>query len=248
MKPLREDDIQVLSDIEHVLKRPGMYCGNVNEEIYPTYIYENNKIVLKDIPQIPALLKLFDEIVSNSIDEAIRTSFKYATKIKVTFDNKIGTVTVEDNGRGLPIEYNEALKKWTPEIIFTHLKAGSNFDDTNKEMLVGQYGVGGSLVPIFSRNFSIDTANGQKKYKQTFENHLAIKHNPVITKSKDNYTSISYDPNYDYFKVSDEVIKYLPILYEKRIRDLAFCYPEITFFTSFINNIKDGENVIWEEN
>lgn len=229
-KPLRKDDIQVLSDIEHVLKRPGMYCGNVNEEVYPTYIYENGKIVLKDIPQIPALLKLFDEIVSNSLDEAIRTGFKYATKIKIEFAEDLGTVSVEDNGRGLPIELNEQLKKWTPEVIFTHLKAGSNFDDTNKDMLVGQYGVGGSLVPIFSRKFSIDTANGQKRYTQTFENHLAIKRKPQIVDCKDNYTLVTYTPNYDYFNVSDEVKENLASLYYKRVKDLAFAYPEITFW------------------
>jgi len=229
-KALRKDDIQILSDIEHVLKRPSMYCGNINEETYNTYVYENDKIIQKDTPQIPALLKLFDEIISNSLDEAIRTSFKYATKIKVTFNEKTGSVTVEDNGRGLPIEFNEEFKKWTPEIIFTHLKAGSNFDDDNKEMLVGQYGVGGSLVPIFSRKFSIDTCNGVKRYKQTFENHLQIKNKPVIVDSKNHYTNITYEPNYDYFKVSDEVRENLALLYKKRVKDLSFAYPEITFW------------------
>ena len=229
-KPLRKDDIQVLSDIEHVLKRPGMYCGNVNQETYPTYVYDNNKIIQKDIPQIPALLKLFDEIVSNSVDEAIRTSFKFATKIKINYEEKLGEISIEDNGRGLPIEYRDELKKWIPEIIYTHLKAGSNFDDDNKEMLVGQYGVGGSLVPIFSKKFSVDTANMQKQYKQTFEYHLSKKGKPVITDSKVNYTLITYLPNYDYFNTSEEVMQNISTLYEKRVKDLAFAYPEITFW------------------
>jgi DNA topoisomerase-2 len=230
MKSLRQNDIKMLDDVEHCLKRPGMYIGSINIENAPTYIYDGGKIVLKDIPQIPALLKLFDEIVSNSLDEAIRTKFKYATKIKVEFDNNTGSVSVEDNGRGLPIEFNEQIKKWTPEIIYTHLKSGSNFDDTNKEMLVGQNGVGGSLVPIFSRKFSIDTANGQKRYKQTFENHLAIKRKFEVTDSKDNYTLVTYFPNYDYFNVSDEVKENIGTLYQKRIYDLAFAYPEVTFW------------------
>ena len=226
---LRKNDIKSLTDVEHVLLRPQMYAGSTNEEKFPTYIYENGKIVLKDIPQIPALLKLFDEIISNSLDEAIRTLFKYSTRIKVNYDPITGEVIVRDTGRGLPIEYDSTLKKWTPEIIFTHLRAGSNFDDSNKEMLVGQFGVGGSLVPIFSKKFTVETSNGQQYYKQTYENHLAIKRKPTIEPSKTNYTAVQYFPNYDYFKVSDEVKEHLGILYEKRVRDLAFAYPEVTF-------------------
>lgn len=229
-KPLRKNDIKSLTDVEHVLLRPQMYAGSTSEEPIPTYIYDNGKIVLKELPQIPALLKLFDEIISNSLDEAIRTSFKYATKIKINYDEKTGEVCVEDNGRGLPIELDESFKKWTPEIIFTHLRAGSNFDDENKEMLVGQFGVGGSLVPIFSRKFTIETANGVKSYKQTYENHLAIKRKPTISDSKNNFTCVTYEPNYAYFKVSDEVVENLGTLYEKRVRDLAFAYPEVTFW------------------
>jgi len=226
---LRKNDIKSLTDVEHVLLRPQMYAGSNNEEVYPTYIYEAGKIVLKDIPQIPALLKLFDEIISNSLDEAIRTQFNYSTKIKVNYDKLSGELTIRDTGRGLPIEFDKALKKWTPEIIFTHLRAGSNFDDSNKEMLVGQFGVGGSLVPIFSKKFTVETANGQQFYKQTYENHLAIKRKPTIEPSKLNYTAVQYLPNYDYFKVSDLVKEHLGTLYEKRVRDLAFAYPEVTF-------------------
>ena len=118
-KALRKNDIKILNQIEHCLLRSSMYIGSPKEELIQTYIYEENKIVQKEIPQIPGLLKLFDEIIMNSIDEAIRTNFKYATKIKVT--TNYPTITIEDNGRGLPIEYNEELKCWTPEIIFTHL-------------------------------------------------------------------------------------------------------------------------------
>lgn len=227
---LRKNDIKSLTDIEHVLLRPQMYAGSNNEEIYPTYIYEQGKILQKDIPQIPALLKLFDEIISNSLDEAIRTKFKYSTKIKVSYEKESGGICIEDNGRGLPIEMDTTLKKWTPEIIFTHLRAGSNFDDANKEMLVGQFGVGGSLVPIFSKKFTIDTANGQKRYNQIYENHLSKKGKPVIEDCKQNFTQVTYIPSYEYFKVSDVVKDNLGTLYEKRVRDLAFAYPEVTFW------------------
>lgn len=228
-KPLRKNDIVSLSEVEHCLKRPGVYIGSTQEEVTSSYVYEDEKIVLKDVPQIPGLLKLFDEAISNSVDEAIRTNFKYANKIKIQYDHVFGTVSVEDNGRGLPIEQDEN-GKWTPEIIFGQLRAGSNFDDENKGMVVGQNGMGISLVNIFSKKFSVESANGHKLYTQTWENHMAITGKPKIKDSKDNYTIITYQANYDYFKVSDEVKQNIQSLFYKRVKDLAFCYPEITFY------------------
>lgn len=225
-KPLRKNDIKTLTDVEHVLLRPGMYCGSVAEESYDTYVYENDKIILRPLTQIPGLLKIIDEVISNSVDEAIRTDFKFATKIKVEYNN--GIISVEDNGRGLPIE--QVDKKWTPEIIFTQLRAGSNFDDENKGEVVGQNGVGASLTSIFSKSFSIDTSNGSQNYKQTFEMSNQKINTPRIKDSKDNYTYIEFEPNYNYFKISEEAKSILPLLIEKRVRDLAFAYPEITFY------------------
>lgn len=229
MKITRTNDIKILSEIEHVLKRPQMYVGSTTPEYFPVYVYEQDKIVLKNLLQVPALIKLFDEIISNSVDEAIRTNFKYATKIKVTYDN--GVISVEDNGRGLPIELDKE-NKWTPEVIFTQLRAGSNFNDNDetKGQVVGQFGVGGSLVPIFSKTFEVESANGMKHYKQLFENSMSIKHKPKIKDSNDNFTLITFEPNYDYFNISEEAKKQLPTLIEKRVKDLAFAYPEITFY------------------
>ena len=226
-KALRKNDVKILNDIEHCLLRPGMYIGSPKEELIQSYIYEDNKIVQKEIPQIPGLLKLFDEIVMNSIDEAIRTNFKYSTKIKIT--TNYPTITIEDNGRGLPIEYNEELKCWTPEIIFTHLKAGSNFDDETKGNVAGQNGVGGSLAAIYSNYFKVETANGNQAYSQEFENHTQIKRKPKLKDSKDNYTVITYTPNMNFFAITEEATSYLDILYAKRIKDLAFAYPEVQF-------------------
>lgn len=226
-KPLRKNDIEILDDVAHCLLRPGMYIGSPKEEIIQSYVYDNNTIVQKDVPQIPGLLKLFDEVIMNSIDEAIRTNFKYSTKIKVT--SNFPTISIEDNGRGLPIEFDETRKCWTPEIIFTHLKAGNNFKDETKGNVAGQNGVGGSLAAIYSNYFKIETANGQKYYAQEFENHTHIKKNPKIKDCTDNYTVITYTPNMNFFTLSDEAKEYINILYLKRVKDLAFAYPEITF-------------------
>lgn len=227
--PLRKNDIVQLSPVEHCLHRAPMYIGSTAEEVIPSYVYEDNKIVIKELAQIPGILKLYDEVLTNAVDEGIRTDFQYANKIKVTFNKEEGSVTIEDNGRGLPIEKDPETGIYTPEQIYTNLNAGSNFDDENKAMLAGMNGVGGSLAAIFSKKFLIDTANGRHSYKQSIENHIAIKRNAVVKKSKLNYTKITYYLNYDYFKISDEVNNNLDSLYKKRITDLAFAYPEIDF-------------------
>jgi DNA gyrase/topoisomerase IV subunit B len=227
MSALRKNDIQVLTDVEHVLTRPGMYCGSPIEEPQNTYLYEDNKIIKKEIPIIPGLCKIIDEVIDNSVDEAIRTKFEFATKIEVSFDGN--EIIVRDNGRGLPIVQDKETKKWIPEIIFTQLRAGSNFDDTNRAT-IGMNGVGSSLTAIFSKVFNIDTANGAKRYTQTIENSLAIKSKPKISESPKNYTEISFTPNYDFFNTSELAKSYLSKIIYRRLKNLAFCYPEITFY------------------
>lgn len=230
-KPLRNNDTKTLTPVEACLLRPFMYVGSVNEELIDQYVYVNGKLELKSIPTIPALIKIFDEIISNSLDEAIRTKFKYANKIKVCFNEVTGVVSVEDNGRGLPIELDKKTGKWTPEEIFTSLHSGSNFndDDPEKGLVVGQNGVGSSLTNIYSKRFVIESANGHKSYKQNFDDHLSKIGKPIVGNSSKNFTTITYLPDYDYFKVSDAVKENLTVLYEKRVRDLAFAYPEIVF-------------------
>ena len=222
---LRKDDIKELSDIEHVLHRPAIYVGSVTEEDIPTFVYQDGKIVQKDIRQIPALCKIIDEIIDNSVDEAIRTNFKFATKISVSF--KQGTIAVEDNGRGLPIE-QKPDGKWTPEIIYTKLRAGSNFEDAGRQTM-GMNGVGSSLTNIFSKKFAVSTSNGKLSYEQVFENSMQRIGKPVVKKNHRNFTVVEFTPNYDYFNASQETIDNLPILIEKRLKNLAFAFPEIRF-------------------
>lgn len=222
---LRKDDIVELSDWEHVLHRPAIYIGSVSEEDIPSFIYADGKIIHREVKQIPGLMKIIDEIIDNSVDEAIRTEFKFATKIDVEF--KDGTVSVHDNGRGLPIEQRED-GKWTPEVIYTKLRAGSNFEDEGRATM-GMNGVGSSLTNIFSQRFEVLTANGHLSYSQVFENSMQKINRPKTARSHKNFTQVTFTPNYHYFKASEETIANIPVLIEKRLRNLAFAFPEIGF-------------------
>ena len=225
-KPLRSNDIVEMGEVEHIRHRPEIHIGSTKEEVIRTYFYQNDKLVFGDIPIIPGVVKLFDEAISNSIDESIRTKHKYANKIRVKFEG--GVITVEDNGRGLPIEKTISGDLWTPEIIVTKLRTSSNFDDAERTT-IGLNGVGISLVNIFSEYFSVTTENGANYYKQEFEKSLTKIYKPTIKPAKDHYTEIKFKPDYDYFKITPDGMKALVILIEKRIRNLAFVFPEITF-------------------
>jgi DNA topoisomerase-2 len=230
--PLRTDDITVLEDVDHVLLRPARYTGSTSEELIWTYVYEEGRIVGKEVLYTPALLKLFDEIVTNSVDEAIRTGFSYANKISVKYDASSGTVRVEDNGRGLPIEFDEKFQKWSPEKIFGLLKAGSNFDDEANEEVAGQNGEGGSLAAMFSERFYVETCNGARYYRQEMLDHTRNMLKPKIRPMTDrNFTHIEYTPDLSYFSMADRTVNLanLGSVISKRVKDLAFAYPEIAF-------------------
>jgi DNA topoisomerase-2 len=238
-KALRENDIQTLSEIEHCLLRPGVWIGSTKEELQNVYVYNGGGRLKKmDVWTIPGLLKIFDEVISNSVDESIRTNFKFGNQIKIWF--KDGEIRVKDNGRGLPIE-KDSEGVWTPETIVTQLRAGSNFDDETKGEVVGMNGVGVSLSNIYSNKFRVYTANGANIYNQKFENHLSKRGRPTIKKSKDNFTEITFTPNYDFFSASERTMEHFELLIEKRIRDLAFCYPEIRF--TFNNRRVTGDRL-----
>jgi len=229
MATLRKNDIQTLGELEYVLKRPGIYIGSVKEEIVEKYMYEGQKMVKKSVPFIPGLIKIIEEVIDNSIDEAIETNFVFANKINVTYDD--GVITVKDNGRGLPIAHDKLTGKNVVENIFTELRTGSNFDDEKRaeKEKKGMNGVGVSLTNIFSYWLQVKTANGAQQYVQKFELGPVKRLPAKITKSDNNFTEVTFKPNYAYFEPSDEFMEVLPDLLYRVLRNAAFCFPEINF-------------------
>ena len=141
---------ELLDEIQHVLKRPGMYIGSTKPHQSSEYFLEGDKFEKSDIEYNPGFLKLFDEIVSNSVDESKRN--KKLDYIHVDIDESTNEISIWDNG-GIPVIKHTDHGVWIPELIFSNLRAGSNFDDTQNRTVAGTNGVGASLVNIFSKKY-----------------------------------------------------------------------------------------------
>ena len=182
MKSL-EKKYRKLSDVEHVLLRPGMYIGSIKphkEEVYlPTG--KDGKFKLTEITYNPGFLKLFDEIVSNSVDEHKRNP--KLNKIEITVDEQ--WITVCDNG-GIPVQVHKEYNQYIPEMVFSNLKTGINFDDTEERTVVGTNGVGSTLTNIYSKEFKVETCDGKKLFEQSYCNNMSVRTEPKITNKRKN--------------------------------------------------------------
>lgn len=216
------------SEFAHILDRPEFVLGSSQLIEAWKFFYNDQESGWEAVTYVPAVMKLFDEVISNAVDEAIRTDFKHATKINVQFNN--GVVIVEDSGRGIPVVKDDKTGKWLPEMVFSQLRTGSNFDDESQAETLGRFGVGVSLTNLFSTNFSTTTHDGKKWYSQSFHRNLTTIDNPVITKSdgkKPTFTMVTFQIDCKRFGIND--YSQYGQLFEQRVRDLALCYPEITF-------------------
>ena len=220
-----EKRYQKLTDTEHVLLRPGMYIGSVKPHTEEVYLLDRRswKLVPKEVTYNPGFLKLFDEIVSNSVDEHKRNS--KLNQIKVNVDLDTNKISIWDNG-GIPVEIHKEYNEWVPEMIFSNLKTGSNFDDTEQRTVVGTNGVGSTLTNIFSKEFNIDTCDGKKRFTQTFYNNMAKKTKPKVVSAKRGFTEISYVPDFERFGMK-KIDKPSLQMMEKRLYDIAACNPKL---------------------
>lgn len=223
-----ENKYRRLSETEHVLARPGMYIGSIKPHTEDIYLFDehNRRFNNNEVTYNPGFLKIFDEIVSNSVDEHKRNS--NLNQIKVDIDISSGRITIWDNG-GIPVEIHKEYNEWIPEMIFSNLKTGSNFDDTEDRTVVGTNGVGSTLTNIFSKEFKVTTCDGKQLFTQTFSNNLSSRTEPIIKPAKKRFTEISYIPDYSKFGMLniDEIsIK----LIEKRLYDIAACNNNIKLF------------------
>ena len=235
-----------LDEISHVLLRPGRYIGSINPHTELGYVYniDSNKMEQKEITYTPALLKIFDEVVSNSVDFSKTEDGKHVSTVKISVDRITGEISVFDDG-GIHVIKHEEHDQWIPEMIF-ELRSGSNFDDTesDNDYSTGQNGEGAALTSIFSTSFLVETSDGYNKFHQEHINNSREKTEPKISKSDKHFTKITWMPDYCKFNLDglDEG-NYCSLL--KRTVDLAGCNPNLkVYFNNTLLKIKSFEDYI----
>ena len=194
--------IEVLTDFEHIIKRPTIYVGSVkrSEETLPIIDAGMIKSVVKE--HSVGIYKLFDEVFSNSVDEAKRMSTAMK-KIIVEVDVKENSVSITDTGDGFTngSTINKKSGLSNIETAVSMLRAGSNFDnDSISETLVGTNGMGVSLVNALSNMFEIETANDKEVYLQTWKSFKAsLAKVTSRAKSRQTGTRVTFTPNNQVF-------------------------------------------------
>jgi len=153
--------------------------------------------------------------------------------LKVTIDVEEGTISVYNNGRGIPIEIHEREKIYVPELIFGHLLSSSNYDDDEKKLTGGRNGYGAKLANIYSHEFTVETAdkNTGQKYKQTWTNNMSKCGKPKITKSSksEEFTRITFKPDLQRFGM-ETIDEDTASLLRKRVYDMAGVVKDVKVF------------------
>jgi len=218
-----KEEVEQLTDREHVLRRPGMYVGEVvNAERTFWVVGEDGRMHERTAQVNMGVYKLFDEVIMNAADHAKKG--KGVKNIKVNLDPEKGCLTVENDGEGIDIRQHSTLKKYIPELIFGHLRTGTNFG-TSDACVGGQNGYGVKLVGIWSKRMSVDLVGPNEgelqSYKQDFLDNLTVIRPPVVktAKSKKTKTVVSFEPDWERFgSTFDEPMQ---ALLKRRVFDLA---------------------------
>ena len=242
-----EETYQKKTPIEHILLRPDTYIGDVKiqKEMMWVYCSQTDKIVEKEINYSPGLYKIFDEIIVNAGDRVQED--KTCNIIKVTINSDTNTISVWNNGLGVPVKMHQEHNLYVPSLIFGELLTGSNYDDDRERTTGGRNGYGAKLANIYSTFFSVETVDSDEKLKfyQEFKNNMSIKEKPKITtlktESPKSYTSITFQPELSRFGLSS-LTSDIVSLFEKRVYDMAGVYNHITVYLNdkkiVFNNFK----------
>lgn len=219
-----EQKYQKLTDIEHCLLRPGMWIGTTSQQTENFTILSEGKFQHEELCVSPAFIKIFDEIISNSADEHKRNP--KLNKIEVQVDQSTGKILIFDNG-GIPVVQHKEHKEWIPQMIFSNLRAGSNFNDFENRTSAGLHGVGATLTNIFSTRFIIETCDGKNAYYQEYSDNMKKAGKSTIRPSKRGFTRITFFPDLKRFgmeRIDDSTLRAL----QKRAIDIAATNPKLS--------------------
>ena len=233
-----------ISHVEHILKRPDTYVGPLPPESSSYWVRDGDGFKLSELSVSPGLVKIFDEVLVNAIDQYSMHP-KKVSKIEVVTGKDF--VFVRNYGVSIPIKKHETEKGadgkpiWIPELIFGHLLTSSNYNDDEQRVTGGRNGYGAKLANVFSSKFNIKISDGKKIYMQTWTDNMSKVEPPDIVTSTDKicpYVSITFYPDWKRFGGPGDFLK----LAEKRVWDAAmWCSKAQVYFNQKLLEVKNLE-------
>lgn len=242
-----EEKFTELDEISHILEKAGMYIGSTYFEPQDMMLYKPSENKIVNVPNVgynKGLLKLFNEVFQNSIDEHKRESALYqVTEINVEV-YKSGKIVIQDNG-GIPVVKHKQTKWYIPKMLFGKLRTSSNY--TEERTGAGTNGIGAKIANIYSSRFSLETCDGTNKINIDWNNNMRECVSEVVSKSTEHYSRFEFDIELFRFDGISEIDLGTARIIQKQCIDGAAANPnlKITFKTDVVENTLDS---VWKFN
>ena len=238
---MSESKFEVLTGRMQILQRPTMWIGAVNKTSQSMFILSDDKVEHKDIEYVPGFKKICDEILDNSLDALIAHS-NASGSIKVKIDEE--KVSIEDDGPGIPVvkkklseieeknlpaeEAQQIKNSYLPQLAWTRLFSGSNFQDSENKTTIGAHGVGSTATAIFSTKFIGKTDDGKKSCVVKSLDNMEKVSCKVGDTSGRSGTVVEFWPDLKRFGLEKIDQVYFDLMYQ-RLLCLAITFPKIKF-------------------
>jgi DNA gyrase/topoisomerase IV subunit B len=221
--------IEKLSDYTHIRLRTNMYFGSCDPHTQTVINYNNGKPIIEEQTWVPALYTSFREILDNASDELIGHGF--GNRIDITYDEKELIFSVEDNGRGIPIDYDTTHKQYLATMVLSEPRAGRNFGERGE--VAGTNGIGSSATAITSEWFEFEIHRDNKKFVQRFQEGNIVDPRLQVTKPKITDVRSEKTGTFIKYRPSKEVFQHriLPESFVKsRVMEFAINNPNIKVY------------------
>lgn len=219
-------EIKKLSDREHIIKRPSMYIGSISNEESEELVLTDNSAQQKTLTYPPALVKIINEVLDNSVDAILKT--KIGNEVSVTIESQ--SVSISDNSAGFPSPKNPKDAENAPMVLaLGNARAGSNFNDDDNIGQIGTNGVGAFATNCFSKSFNVISKNTNSQQTAAWKNNAEFVGYDYKAKSNSKTgTTVEFEPDLQRFGLS-EISEDVKEVVKSRMLMLALTYPKIKF-------------------